>query len=129
MRAISAATLDSLADYAEIAIAAPEPGPGQVRIRVAAVGIGCIDALVAFGRYQVKPPLPHIPGSEIAGTIDAIVADRGRLQPGETLLVLSAAGGSAAPQSRSAKHWVRGSSQLRRRRKSVHLHCNTVPMA
>jgi NADPH2:quinone reductase len=77
MRAIAAATLGSLANYAEIEIPAPEPGPGQVPIRVAAVGVGYVDALVALGRYQVKPALPHIPGSEVAGTIDAVGADAG----------------------------------------------------
>ncbi|GGE04678.1 NADPH:quinone oxidoreductase [Polymorphobacter glacialis] len=72
MKAISAARLDSLADYAEVELPTPEPGAGQLRIRVAAVGIGYVDALVALGRYQVKPPLPHIPGSEVAGVVDAI---------------------------------------------------------
>lgn len=89
MRAISAARLDSLTDYAEVEIAVPEPGPGQVRIRVAAVGIGYVDALVALGRYQVKPPLPHIPGSEIAGTIDAIAADTDTWQIGDRVFAMT----------------------------------------
>lgn len=72
MRAIAANKIDSLADYAEVELPTPEPGASQVRIKVAAVGIGYVDALVALGRYQVKPPLPHIPGSEIAGAIDAL---------------------------------------------------------
>jgi NADPH2:quinone reductase len=46
-------------------------GPGLVRIKVAACGVGYVDALVSLGRYQVKPPLPHVPGGEIAGTVDA----------------------------------------------------------
>nr|WP_310522874.1 NADPH:quinone oxidoreductase family protein [Polymorphobacter sp.] len=72
MKAISAARIDSLADYAEVDLSLPETGAGQVRIKVHAVGIGYVDALVALGRYQVKPPVPHIPGTEIAGTIDAL---------------------------------------------------------
>ncbi len=89
MRGISAAKLDSLGDYAEIDIAVPEPGLGQVRIRVAAVGIGYVDALVALGLYQVKPPLPHIPGSEVAGTIDAIGADCGGWQIGDRVMAMT----------------------------------------
>jgi NADPH:quinone reductase len=50
----------------------PEPGPLQVRIRIVACGIGYVDALVALGKYQVKPPLPHVPGGEVAGFIDAV---------------------------------------------------------
>ena len=38
-----------------------------MRIKVAACGVGYVDALVALGRYQVKPPLPHIPGGEVLG--------------------------------------------------------------
>ena len=90
MRAISASRLDSIADYSEVEIAMPEPGPGQVRIRVAAVGIGYVDALVALGRYQVKPPLPHIPGSEIAGTIHAIGPDSGAWQIGDRIFAMTA---------------------------------------
>lgn len=72
MKVITAAHTASLADYAEADWPTPAPGRGQVRIRVAAVGIGYVDALVALGRYQVKPQLPHVPGSEIAGWIDAV---------------------------------------------------------
>ncbi len=72
MKAIQADRIDSLADYAEVDLPAPEPRAGQVRIRVEAVGVGYVDALVALGRYQVKPQVPHVPGSEIAGVIDAL---------------------------------------------------------
>jgi NADPH2:quinone reductase len=72
MKAIQAERIDSLADYAEVDTATPEPRAGQVRIKVAAVGVGYVDALVALGRYQVKPPTPHIPGSELAGLVDAV---------------------------------------------------------
>lgn len=72
MKAIAADRIDSLADYFEVERPLPHPSAGQVRIKVAAIGIGYVDALVAMGRYQVKPPLPHIPGQELAGTIDAV---------------------------------------------------------
>ena len=67
VRAIVAETLESLESYAAREVPAPDLGAGQVRIRVAACGVGYVDALVALGRYQVKPPLPHTPGQEIAG--------------------------------------------------------------
>ena len=41
-------------------------------IRIAACGLGYVDALVALGRYQVKPPLPHTPGQEVGGVIEAV---------------------------------------------------------
>ncbi|MBV9997338.1 MAG: zinc-binding dehydrogenase [Caulobacteraceae bacterium] len=53
-------------------IATPEPGAGEVRIAIRAAGVSFVDVLVASGGYQVKPPLPHIPGGEFAGVVDAV---------------------------------------------------------
>jgi len=50
----------------------PVPGPGQVLIDVEAAGLGYVDALLVRGTYQVKMPLPFVPGSEVAGTIEAV---------------------------------------------------------
>ena len=50
----------------------PVPGPGQVLLDVEAAGLGYVDALLVRGAYQVKTPLPFIPGSEVAGTIEAV---------------------------------------------------------
>lgn len=52
-----------------------DPGPpkaGELRIAIQAAGISYVDVLTAMGRYQFKPPLPFIPGSEFAGTVEAI---------------------------------------------------------
>jgi NADPH2:quinone reductase len=52
-----------------------EPGPpaeGQVRIAIKAAGISYVDVLTAAGNYQVKPPVPFIPGSECSGLIEAL---------------------------------------------------------
>ncbi len=50
----------------------PEPGPGQVRIRIEAAGVNYVDAIMASGGYQLTPNLPYVPGSEVAGTVDAV---------------------------------------------------------
>lgn len=42
---------------------------GQVRVVIKAAGISYVDVLTAEGRYQVKPPLPFLPGSEAAGIV------------------------------------------------------------
>jgi len=52
----------------------PEPGPGELRIRVRAAGVNFPDSLVIQNLYQVQPPLPFSPGSEAAGTVDAVGA-------------------------------------------------------
>lgn len=48
------------------------PGPQHVRIAVRAAGISFVDVLVAAGRYQLRPPLPFIPGSEFSGVVEAV---------------------------------------------------------
>ncbi|MXG88300.1 zinc-binding dehydrogenase [Nocardioides sp. YIM 123512] len=52
----------------------PEPGAGQVRVRVAATSFNGIDANVRAGRMQGPIPvaLPHTPGRDVAGTVDAL---------------------------------------------------------
>jgi NADPH2:quinone reductase len=51
---------------------APVAGPGHVVVAVEAAGVNYVDALFVQGRYQIKPRVPFIPGSEIAGTITAV---------------------------------------------------------
>ena len=132
-------------------IESPAVQAGAVKIRVNASGINFPDALMIQGLYQLKPPMPFIPGLEFAGdiievgegadqlcagdrvmatmmygafaeevvvpatmalpmpanmpyesgaafplaygTAQVALAQRGQLKPGETLLVLGAAGG------------------------------------
>ncbi|WP_176594573.1 NADPH:quinone oxidoreductase family protein [Sphingobium sp. EM0848] len=51
---------------------APQAGPGELLIDVAAAGVNYPDVLIVQGKYQTKPPLPFVPGSEAAGHIAAI---------------------------------------------------------
>jgi len=129
----------------------PAPGPGELLVQVRACAINYPDVLIIEDKYQLKPPRPFAPGSEIAGEVEAVgegvtgwsagdriiaatgygglvekivipaksaiplppersfdegsallltyataihaLVDRGRLQAGQTLLVLGAAGG------------------------------------
>ncbi|GAA5143448.1 NADP-dependent oxidoreductase [Nocardioides marinquilinus] len=52
----------------------PEPGPGQARVRVAATSFNGIDGTVRAGAMQGPIPvaLPHTPGRDVAGTVDAL---------------------------------------------------------
>src|SRR5579871_1922713 len=92
MRALRAQTLESIDDYALVDLPVPEPGPGEVRIKVGACGVGYVDALVSLGRYQVKPALPHIPGGEVGGVVDAVGAGVEGLAAG-TRVMAAARGG------------------------------------
>ena len=48
----------------------PEPGAGQVLVKVEAVGVNFIDIYRREGVYKVA--LPHVPGTEAAGTVEAV---------------------------------------------------------
>ncbi|MBF4998334.1 NADP-dependent oxidoreductase [Nocardia sp. BSTN01] len=52
----------------------PVPGPGQVRVRVAATAFNAVDGNIRAGFMQGPMPLtlPHIPGLDVAGTVDAL---------------------------------------------------------
>lgn len=161
-RAVIADALGPVSNYTLRAHDPGPPGAGQVRIAVRAAGISFVDVLTAAGNYQVKPPVPFIPGSECAGLIEALgegvsglcvgdavvgsgwggifaevvnlparsvkrapagmslqeaalfpvsyytarhaLVDRGRLQAGETLLVLGAGGATGIAAIQIGKH-------------------------
>lgn len=86
MKAIQGNDLASIDGYRPVELDMPQPGPGEVRLKVAACGIGYVDALIALGRYQVKPTLPHIPGGEAAGWIDALGAGVDGIAAGDRVL-------------------------------------------
>ncbi|WP_068076642.1 NADP-dependent oxidoreductase [Novosphingobium lentum] len=53
-------------------IDAPAPGPGQVRIAVRAMGVNPVDWKLLSGKAPVLPPLPLVPGGDVAGVVDAV---------------------------------------------------------
>ncbi len=62
-------------DYAGCAledVPIPEPRPGEILVRVEAASVNFPDLLMTRGAYQHKPPLPFIPGLEMAGIVEAI---------------------------------------------------------
>lgn len=75
---------------------APEAGDGMVVIDVAAAGVNFVDGLICQGRYQLKPPTPFIPGSEVAGTIAALGPGVTGWTVGDRVLVFCGLGGFAS---------------------------------
>src|SRR6476469_9956168 len=50
----------------------PVPGGGELLVRVRACSINYPDVLIIEDKYQLRPPRPFAPGSEIAGEIEAV---------------------------------------------------------
>ncbi len=60
----------------------PEPGAGEVRIRVAAAAFNPADNGIRAGSLPIPVTLPHTPGYDVSGTIDAVGADVAALGTG-----------------------------------------------
>ncbi|WP_095156623.1 NADPH:quinone oxidoreductase family protein [Pseudomonas sp. Irchel 3E13] len=86
MRRVETNNLDSIDHYRLLHAADPVAAVGEVLIRVAACGVGYVDALESLGRYQVRPPLPHVPGQEISGWIEAVGAGVEGLAVGDRVI-------------------------------------------
>jgi NADPH:quinone reductase len=61
----------------------PKPDAGQVLVRVHAVGVNPYDTYMRAGTYAIKPHLPYTPGSDAAGTIDAVGSGVTKVKPGD----------------------------------------------
>jgi len=48
------------------------PAPGQVLVRIRAAGVNPVDTYIRAGNYGGLPALPYIPGSDAAGTVEAV---------------------------------------------------------
>ena len=71
----------------------PQPGKGQVLIRIQAASLNFPDLLIVQNKYQTKPELPFVPGSEYAGVIEAVGENVTNLKVGQTVACLSGTGG------------------------------------
>ena len=63
----------------------PEPGPGHVRVRVVASALNHMDIWVTKG--LPKPPIPHVPGADGAGVIDAVGEGVHRVSVGDEVVI------------------------------------------
>ena len=76
-------------------LATPQPGPGQVLIEIKAASLNFPDLLIVQNKYQMKPPLPFVPGSEYAGVVRAVGEGVTHLRVGQNVACLSGTGGFA----------------------------------
>jgi len=93
MHAWLCTTLDGVDALAWTELPTPEPGPGEVRVAIQAASLNFPDLLIVQGKYQIKPPLPFVPGAEFAGTVEAVGAGVTHLQPGQPVAAIGATGG------------------------------------
>lgn len=73
----------------------PQPGVGEVLIAIKAASLNFPDLLIVQNKYQNKPPLPFVPGSEYAGVVQAVGDGVKHLKVGQNVACLSGTGGFA----------------------------------
>ncbi|MFM8575515.1 MAG: NADPH:quinone oxidoreductase family protein [Limnohabitans sp.] len=71
----------------------PQPGAGEVLLEIQAASLNFPDLLIVQNKYQMKPPLPFVPGSEYAGVVRAVGEGVQGLQVGQAVACLSGTGG------------------------------------
>jgi NADPH2:quinone reductase len=62
-------------------------------VRVRAASLNFPDLLIVEGRYQIKPPLPFVPGSEFSGVVEAAGDGVEGLHAGDRVAAIGGTGG------------------------------------
>ena len=93
MRAIQIRTLDG--PSAVVPVDVPEPeAADQVVVDVQFAGVSFPELLQTRGEYQIKPELPYVPGSEVAGVVRS-APDDAHVRPGDRVAAFPSVGGFA----------------------------------
>ena len=95
MRALVCETLGPVNSHRVQEIPDPVPGKRQVAVRVPACGVNFADTLIVQGKYQERPELPFVPGSEVAGEVIALGEGVKGIALGQRVMALTSVGGFA----------------------------------
>jgi NADPH2:quinone reductase len=71
----------------------PQPKAGEVLLEIKAASLNFPDLLIVQNKYQMKPQLPFVPGSEYAGVVKAVGEGVAHVKPGDNVACLSGTGG------------------------------------
>ena len=85
---------------------APQAGPGQVLVKIESVGVNPVDTYIRSGSYG-KRPLPYTPGSDAAGTVEAVGEDVTSFRPGDRVYTAGTITGAYAEKCLCAAAQVR----------------------
>jgi NADPH2:quinone reductase len=77
-------------------IPTPQPAAGQVLVRIHAAGVNPYDTYMRAGTYAVKPSLPYTPGSDGAGTIEAVGSGVTKVKEGDRVYTAKTVSGAYA---------------------------------
>ena len=87
-------------------VPSPTPGPGEAVIAVKAASVNFPDVLIIENKYQLKPPLPFSPGSELAGIVKAVGDGVTEFTPGDRVMAITGYGAFAAEVKTEARRML-----------------------
>ncbi|MDJ0947774.1 MAG: NADPH:quinone oxidoreductase family protein [Alphaproteobacteria bacterium] len=85
-------------------VASPVLGPGDVRVAVHAASVNYFDILMVQGRYQRKPALPFVPGTDAAGEVLEVGAAASGIRAGDRVLLFDWIGAFAEEMAVPARN-------------------------
>ena len=94
MRAVQITSLDGPSALQVLDVPEPAAGPQQVLVDVHVAGVTFPEVLQSRGEYQLKPELPFVPGSEVAGVVRTAPEGSG-LSAGDRVAAFCGLGGFA----------------------------------
>lgn len=95
MRAVLCKAFDGIDGLSVAQAAEPQPAADEVMIDVRAASVSYMDYLMTCGRYQMRPTLPYVPGTDAAGVVVACGERVTRFRPGDRVSCVSWFGGFA----------------------------------
>ena len=87
-------------------VASPIPGPGEAVISVKAASVNFPDVLIIENKYQVKPPLPFSPGSEVSGIVKAVGDGVTNVKAGDRVMAITGYGAFAEEVKTEARRML-----------------------
>jgi len=88
-------------------VPSPAPGPGEAVVAVRAAAVNFPDVLIIQNKYQVKPPLPFSPGSELAGVVKAVGEGVNAVAAGDAVFAITGYGAFAEEVKVDARRLLR----------------------
>lgn len=76
-------------------VPSPAPKPGEIVVSVKAASVNFPDVLIIEDKYQLKPPLPFSPGSELAGIVKQVGENVPNLKAGDRVMAITGYGAFA----------------------------------
>jgi NADPH2:quinone reductase len=95
MRAVLCTAFEGIESLVIGETSEPSPKPDEVLIDVHAASVSFMDYLMISGGYQMRPPLPYVPGTDAAGVVTAVGSQVGRFRPGDRVTCQGWYGGFA----------------------------------